>query len=157
MSRLFLLVPLAILSLEACSAPATVDREAIRATLRDIDGRYSKAALGKDRAAFVALYASDAVMYPPGDATITGLENIGKLADTFWADPAFAATFTPVAIEVSADGSMGYTLNAGALTSTGPDKKPATEHIRDFHVWRRAPDGGWKLAVDIWNAEPVKK
>jgi ketosteroid isomerase-like protein len=110
---------------------------------------------GKDRAAFEAFYSADAVMYPPGDATITGLDGIGKLAAAFWADPAFAGTFTPVNVEVSVDGSMGFTLNTAALTSTGPNKKPVTERIRDFHVWRRAPDGAWKLVVDIWNAEPA--
>ena len=49
---------------------------------------------------------------------------------------------------------MGYTLNAADLSYTGPDGKPLTEHLRDFHLWRKQPDGSWKLSIDIWNAEP---
>jgi len=141
-------------ALSACASQAVVDIEAARAALRDADSRYSKAVVGKDRAALVASYAADAVVYPHGEATVTGLDGIGNMADTFWRDPAFAASFRPIAVEVAADGTMGYTLNAADLTITGPDGKPTTERLRDFHVWRRQPDGSWKLAVDIWNAEP---
>jgi uncharacterized protein (TIGR02246 family) len=141
-------------ALAACTSQPAVDIEAARAALRDADSRYSQAAVGKDRAAFVAFYAPDAVMYPPGEATVSGLDGIGKLADTFWRDPAFAGSFRPIAVEVANDGTMGYTLNAAELTVTGPDGKPTTERLRDFHIWRRQPDGSWKLTVDIWNAEP---
>ena len=28
------------------------------------------------------------------------------------------------------------------------------EHVRGIHVYRRQPDGSWRIAQDIWNAEP---
>lgn len=150
-------LPLQILALAAvvvgCARQAPVDTDAARTTLREADAQYTKAALGKDRAAFVGFYAADAVMYPPGESTATGLDAVGNVADAFWRDPAFGGSFRPIVVGVSADGTMGYTLNAAELSVTGSDGKPATERLRDFHLWHRRADGSWKLVMDIWNSE----
>lgn len=138
----------------ACNTPAPVNSDAALASLRRADSTYTRAGLAKDRATFVSLYAPDAVMFPPGAPTVSGTDAIGTFIDGFLKDPAFAGAFRPVDVQVSIDGTMGYTLNAADLTYTGPDGKPLTEHLRDFHVWRRTSDGTWKLAIDIWNAEP---
>jgi uncharacterized protein (TIGR02246 family) len=137
----------------ACTMRGAGDPEAAAASLRDADSRYSQAILGRDRAVLVAFYADDAASYPPAEATVTTLEGIVDMADAFWADPAFAASFKLVVIEVSDDGSMGYTLNALDLVATGPDGNPHPERMRDFHVWRKQADGSWKIAIDIWNSE----
>ena len=147
---LFPLLALAV----ACSQPAPVNTDAALASLRQADSAYTRAGAAKDRAAFVGAYATDGVIYPPEAPTVSGADAIGKFVDGFLADPAFVVVFRPIDIQVSADGTMGYTLNSGDLTYTGPDKKPITEHVRDFHVWRRQADGSWKLSIDIWNPEP---
>ena len=134
--------------------PPQVDLEAARASLRAADSGYSQTVSGKNLEAFVALYEPGATMYPPAEAMAQGTDAIRALGDAFLKDPAFAATFTPVAVEVSASGDMGYTLNTADITVTGPAGRPATERIRDFHLWRRQADGSWKVVVDIWNAEP---
>lgn len=138
----------------ACARPPAVDTVGALLALRQADSAYTRAGAAKDRAAFVGLYAPDAIMYPPAEASVTGLDAIGKFVDTFLKDSAFAAVFTPVAVDVSTDGTMGYTLNAADLSYTGPQGKPVTEHIRDLHVWRKQADGSWKLLIDIWNAQP---
>ena len=140
--------------LSACATPPAPDTEGARAALRQADSAYARTGAAKDRAAFVGLYAADAVMYPPAAETVTGVEAIGKFLDAFLADSAFAGVFHPMSVDVSTDGTMGYTLNAAELSYTGPDGKPLTEHLRDFHVWRREANGEWKLLIDIWNAEP---
>jgi ketosteroid isomerase-like protein len=154
--RSCLLVGPFLLSLIGCAPQAAApDLEQARASLREADALYGKAGSTKSQADFVAFYATDAVVYPPGAAAVSGLPAISAFLDGFFKDPAFAANFQPAVVDVSADGSMGTTLSIADITITGPDGKPATEHIRDFHVWRRQQDGSWKLWVDIWNAEPV--
>lgn len=103
----------------------------------------------------MALYEPGATMYPPAQAAARGTEAIRGLIDAFLRDPAFAITFTPVAVDVSTDGEMGYTLNTAVITATGLDGKPATERIRDFQLWRKQADGSWKIVVDLWNDEPA--
>jgi ketosteroid isomerase-like protein len=94
-------------------------------------------------------------MYPPAEPTVTGADAIGTYVDGFFSDTAFAVVFRPMDIQVSDDGTLGYTLNSADLSFTGPDGRLVTEHIRDFHVWRRQADGSWRLAIDIWNIEPA--
>jgi uncharacterized protein (TIGR02246 family) len=145
---------LLIVALAAACAPRPADLEAARAALRAADSGYSQVAVAKNVDAFVALYEAGATMYPPGEATAQGTDAIRAVVETFLKDPAFAVTFTPVVVDVAAGGDLGYTLNTAAITATGPDGKPATERIRDFHVWRKQADGSWKIVIDIWNAEP---
>jgi len=149
----FLVVPF-LFSLIGCARQPATDLEGARTSLREADARYGKAGMAKNQVDFLDFYASDAVVYPPGASTVSGLPAISAFMDAVFKDTAFAASFQPAAVDVSADGSMGTTLAIADLTTTGPDGKPVTEHLRDFHVWRRQPDGSWKLSVDIWNAAP---
>ncbi len=130
-----------------------VDSAAAKAALQATDRQYAELAKTKNLDAFVAFYTSDATMYPPGSAAATGLDAIRAVGNSFLSDPAFAGTFRAVTADVSSSGDLGYTLDAAELTATGPDGKPATERLRDFHLWRRQADGSWKIVVDIWNAE----
>ena len=138
----------------SCSRQTSVDVAAERAALRDADNRYSQNGSAKAADAFLGLYASDAAMYVPEGPIVKGLDSIRSFLDPIFKDPAFVIKFTPVTVEVSQGGDIGYTLNFVQLTSTGPNSKPMTEHVRDFHLWRKQVDGSWKVVVDIWNAEP---
>lgn len=134
--------------------PAPVDTGAAQNALREADASYSKAGNARDLDGFMAHYASDAVGYPPNEPTVTGVDALRAYLGKFFQDSAFAATFRPVSIEVSSDGTMGYTLNTVELRATGPDGQPASQRVRDLHVWRKQADGSWKLVIDLWNVEP---
>ena len=157
MSKPLPLLGAIVFMISASCSPAAppVDVEAERAALTEADSRYGSTAATRDLETFLAFYASDAAMYPPEGATVTGLDNIRSFAGAFFADPAFSATFRSLAVEVSQDGDMGYTLSTGDLAYTGPDGNLIAERIRDFHVWRKQADGTWKIVVDIWNLEPA--
>jgi len=145
----------ALATVLACApAPAPpVDTGAALAALREADAAYSRAGVARDLEAFMAAYTTDAVAYPPNEATVSGADAIRGYIGRFFQDTAFSITFQPVSAEISTDGTMGYTLNTGDLRATGPDGKPMAERMRDFHVWRKQADGSWKLALDIWNVE----
>jgi uncharacterized protein (TIGR02246 family) len=142
-----------ISSLAGCGSQSSSNADAARASLRDADANYGKVGTAKNKEAFMALYTADAVAYPPGEATVSGSTGISTFIDAIFKDPAFVGRFDPAIVDVSADGTMGTTLAHAEVTTTGPDGKPVTERLRDFHVWRRQPDGSWKITVDIWNAE----
>ena len=84
----------------ACAPPPAVDTDAARTALRQADSAYTRAGAAKDRAAFVGLYAPDAVMYPPAAAAVTGRDAIGSFVDGFLRDAAFAAAFRPLVVDV---------------------------------------------------------
>ena len=151
MSRI--LAPVAALIAAASGCAPTVDLAEARAALEQSDARYSEAAQGKDVDAWVSMYTSDATMYPPGLATISGIDAIRDFGTEFTSMPGFAASFRPVEVDVGDGGDLGYTLNEFVITFTGPEGQPVTEQGRDFHVWRRQADGAWKVVIDIWNSD----
>jgi uncharacterized protein (TIGR02246 family) len=146
---------LVLVGMVSCARQPSVDVAAERAALTEADSRYSQATSTKDADAFVGFYAQDGAMYPPEGSVVKGPDSIRDFVGPFFEDPGFAAKFTPLAVEVSQGGDMGYSFNLLELTATGPTGETVTEHLRDFHLWHKQADGSWKLVVDIWNAEPA--
>lgn len=132
-----------------------VDLDAERAALRAADSLYTRLATAKDAEGVSELYTTDATIYPPAGPTVRGIDGVREFAAEFTAIPGLAMSFRPLVIEVSRDGDMGYTINAVEITVFDEAGNPVTELTRDFHLWRKQDDGNWKVAVDIWNAEPA--
>ncbi|MBI4408233.1 MAG: DUF4440 domain-containing protein [Gemmatimonadetes bacterium] len=150
MKGLSLLLAVPVAAGTAC-APR-VDLDAERAALRQADSAYSAAVQSKSLDAIVALYTGDAVMYPPNGPTVSGIEGVRQYATNMLDTPGLAIAFTPVDVQVSGTGAMGYTINHARVTVTDPTGTTVSEEIRDFHVWRQEADGRWKVVVDIWNS-----
>ncbi len=151
---IFSVVLLGLLGIVSCTRQTPVDVSAERDALREADTRYSETLSRKDTDAFSGFYAPDGAMYPPEGSVVKGPDSIRSFVGPFFKDPAFASKFTPLTVEVSQGGDMGYTFNLLELTATRPNGEPGTERLRDFHLWRKQADGSWKIMVDIWNAEP---
>ena len=150
-THFLVVIPALVLSTACQRQPAPPDVGAAKAALETADRQYSEATLGKNLDAFIGFYTADASMHAATIPTATGQDAIRAVASSFFQDPAFAGTINSELVEVSADGSTGYTFNTGVLTATGPDGKPMKEQLRDFHLWRRQADGSWKIVLDIWN------
>jgi ketosteroid isomerase-like protein len=63
-------------------------------------------------------------------------------------DPNFHLTWAPSRIDVSADGTMGYTWGGYDYTGSGKDGKPATDKGLYLTIWKRVAGGGWKVVFD---------
>ncbi|HWP36018.1 MAG TPA: DUF4440 domain-containing protein [Gemmatimonadales bacterium] len=146
-----LLVPAVLIASAAC-APR-VDTAAELEALRQADAQYSQAAAAMNIDAFVGFYAPNATLYAPNMAPMSGTEAIRGFATQMSSMGGFSAVFHPTAAEVGSGGDIGYTLSHYVVTTNGPDGKPVTEKGPDFHLWKKQPDGSWKIIVDIWNSE----
>lgn len=140
-----------VLLAEGC-APPPVDREAELAALRQAATAYHDAATAKDAARVVALYDEGVVMVPPNGDLVEGLQGVRGYRFGFITTPGVELRFEIVRAEVSASGDMGWTLAIGEITIHRPEGPPASDRVRDFHVWKKQADGSWKVAVDIWNS-----
>ncbi len=91
------------------------------------------------------LYADDkAVIRRGNDSLITGRENIRE----YYQNPRFKnfdLSWAPDFVEVSEDGTLGYTFGKYFLKINGD----STEYKGVFHtVWKRQADGSWKYVWD---------
>lgn len=142
--------------LSACGTPEAVDIPAEREALRAAAAAYHAAAEARDTSGLAGLYSDAAVVLPPGEAAAAGMAAVREFVTEFAATPGFAVSVddTDMTVDVGAGGDMGYTLANVKVSVTGTDGAPVEQSFRDFHLWEKQ-DGEWRLAVDIWNSEPV--
>ncbi len=138
----------------ACQRRAVVDtrREDERA-IRAADATCLKAAQVKDVDRAVSCYADDASWLPPNAPIANGKEAIRAGWAQLLASPGFAIDWQITKLDISRAGDLAYTLYAYQLTMRGPDAKPLTDRGKDMAVWKKQPDGSWKIAADTFNSD----
>jgi uncharacterized protein (TIGR02246 family) len=151
--RLFTFAPLSVL-LGCAAQPNPADAAA---TLRSADSAYSAGLRAMDVPGLVALYAPDAVMYPPGGANVVGIDAVREYVKEFAATPGLKMNAERQTIVVSQSGDLGYVINWVQMTAVDAKGKPMAERFRDIHLWRRDASGQWKVVVDFWNVLPADR
>lgn len=87
---------------------------------------------------------------------ITGHAAVRDNMASFFADPANELWWEPDTARVSEGGNLGATSGRWRLTRKRADG--SIEHTtvgRYFDVWRKLPDGSWKLLYDIGEPDAV--
>ena len=144
-SRCVLILALAwVTSAAACGPSVNVEQE--RNALLALDREWSQTT--KDMNKFVSFYAPDATLHPQGMPSATGSAAIMDAFMKISSAPGFSLQWTPVRAEVSAAGDVGYTVGTYEASMSG-----ATEKGKYVEVWKKQPNGTWKVAEDIFNAD----
>jgi len=104
----------------------------------------------------VALFSDDSVIMPPNDTDVYGCEEIRA-----WWEEYFEFFIVKSAVEseeeVTVAGDQAF-VRASFSATIVPKAGGPTIHdeIRSLTVWRRQPDGTWKISHQIWNStKPV--
>ena len=143
-------VAAAALALSACSrAP---DLDAARAAIRQAEVDFAAASKARGADAWAEVFADSGVQMAPGH------NYVGKAAVRAAEAPDFADTtrllsWQPTSVEVSASSDLGYTIGRWQL---GPRADgPAMLQGSYVTIWRKQPDGSWKVVLDAGNADPA--
>lgn len=101
-------------------------------------------------AAFERYLADDAIQLPADREVVTGRASI---VDGLRAlDDGWVLDWTPVHAELAQDASMAYTWGRWELYRA---ENPGTKILGKYlNVWRRGPDGRWRVIADIGNERP---
>lgn len=94
---------------------------------------------------------TDDVLYlHPGAPVMRGRATVRAFLAAQPAQPGSLVGWQPVRGQVSADGSVGYTLGFTAQSEpSSPGTAPALRFGRYLTYWRRGADGGWKAAATV--------
>ena len=102
--------------------------------------------------AFASWFADDAVTLSNGKPPVVGRAAIAAAAT--WTPQQYQLNWTPEGARLSPGGDMGFTWGhyegvskdreGGAVKTTG----------RYMTVWKKQPDGSWKVALDASNEAP---
>ena len=97
-----------------------------------------------------AVYTDDAILLPPNTAEVRGRDAIQKFLQGF---PKMTV-FKERVEEISGDANLAYPQGTYE-TSFVPKgaKTPVNEKGKVLGVWRKQPDGSWRVTRVIWNSD----
>ena len=138
------------------TAPAPEPKRDVAADITAIKAlgeQFTVAYNSMDAAAMAATYADDAILMDQGQAPVEG-----KQAIQAWYEGMFKATvgkivitvaFTPLETQVAGD----WAYQRGNYTSTMTPKsgKPMEISFKFLTIYKRQPDGSWKIYRDMSN------
>ena len=144
-----ILILLAQASLNAGVAPAADTQAALMKADADFDAQVAAGGIES----WVANFAEDGIMFRAG-SIVQGKSAIRELMGPVFATPGTSLRWKPVAADVAASGDLGYTYGTYESTSPGADGKPVVRTGMYVTIWKKQPDGSWKVVVDLGSANP---
>jgi ketosteroid isomerase-like protein len=120
--------------------------------LMELEGRFSRAVASEGGKAFSTWFADDAVTLNNGRPAVLGRANISAQAQ--WDPKDYQLTWTPQGAQMGPSNDMGFTWGHYEGHSKDHNGNPVVISGRYFTVWKKMPDGNWKVAMDASANEP---
>ncbi len=151
MKTLFSIVAtLLVLAISGC-APQ-VDTMADQAALGNVAEQYSAACGTGDAVALTALFTDDAVWMPPNQPAKVGKEVIEEQYRALFDQLTCELELNQEEIAVAGDWAFDRTTYTVTL-SPKTEGEPVKDRGKYINIYRRQPDGSWKIATHIWNSD----
>ena len=130
----------------AQAAGATASTSSLEAELHAVNRAMEAAFNRGDLLAVARFYADDALMLGPGGERVSGRRDI----DRYWTGVANPRSWKLEAFDIGGGSSEAYQYGRSTLVTVGRDGSERTS-VTDFVViWKRGPDGRWRIALDMW-------
>jgi len=121
--------------------------------LYDLEARFAKDVLKRGGAAFADWFAEDGVALGNGQPAKVGRVAIAKSAA--WSPKAYQLIWTPTDALMGPSGDMGYTWGHFEGHSKDANGNPVVTSGRYMTIWRKQPNGQWKVILDAGANEPA--
>jgi ketosteroid isomerase-like protein len=140
-------------------APTTTNNPLAQPTLSpgvllllELEGRFSKAVAAGGGKVFSSWFADDAVTLNNGKPAVLGRMAIAAQAQ--WDPKTYQLTWIPQGAQMGPSNDMGFTWGHYEGHSKDKNGEPVVISGRYFTVWKKMPDGSWKVALDASSDEP---
>jgi ketosteroid isomerase-like protein len=125
--------------------------------IRDADAATLKAAQANDVNGAVANYADNADWLPPNAPMVHGRAAIRAGWAKLIGNPGSTIDWQINKVEIGRAGDLAYTIYTYQMSLDGRDGKPITDQGKDMAVWKKRPDGAWKMVADTFNSDLAVK
>ena len=150
---LTVVIAVVVVSGVSAKSPDAAERETLLRLDREFD---QKVAAGGGGAAWAGYFAENGSMLGKTNPPITGREAIQKTMDPVFANPDFSLRWKPTRAEILIPGDLGFTTGRYERRVKDKDGKVEVERGTYVSVWRKQPDGSWKIILDTGSADPAK-
>jgi ketosteroid isomerase-like protein len=138
----------ALLALASSLARAQVSElESAKRAIRIADLELAKAVADRSLQTFVSLLDEDAIFFGKGVAR--GKNAVSKAWLPFFTDRTLFLKWYPTQVEISSSGDLGYSIGEYERIGKDASGSPATVNGNYVSIWRKQPDGRWKIVLDI--------
>jgi ketosteroid isomerase-like protein len=120
--------------------------------LLELEGKFAQAVAVGGGKAFSSWFADDAVTLNNGKPAILGRAAIAAQAQ--WDPKTYQLTWTAQGAQMGPSNDMGFTWGHYEGRSKDKNGQPVVITGRYFTVWKKMPDGTWKVALDASADEP---
>lgn len=104
--------------------------------------------------AYFSFIGKDGIMMAPEQPLLKGHEKIRNVLKQFESLPGFNVKWVPQEAFVSNSGDLGYTIDKMVVSFDDEDGNTTNQFQKVVSIWKKNTEGDWKMAVDIWNADP---
>ena len=148
-----LVLALSVWFCSGCRQEAVDTRVQDERVIREADAATLKAAQAKDIDGAVANYAEDASWLPPNAPMVTGRAAIRAGWAKLLGSPGFNIDWQINKLEIARAGDLAYAIYTYELALVGANGTPINDHGKDLAVWKKQPDGTWKMVADTFNSD----
>ena len=141
---------LAAMCLAGCAQEAAPPPPADPAVLMEADRAFAEAVAQNGTEAWVSWFATDGAQIQPGTGEIMGHDAIRKLMAGL-DDPNLTLTWEPLRADIAASGDLGWTTGSYVSEVRAADGEVSRGQGRYVTIWRKQPDGSWKVVMDLGN------
>ena len=135
----------------AAEGAVTKKQAAAIEAIKKADLDFAAAAQARGLDGWMSYFAKDAVAFPAGKPFLTGLDKLREFYSGMFATPGFGISWKPVIADAAASGDLGYTIGVAEFTVRDKDGNPVKRPGKYLTVWKKQPDGSWKVAADLGN------
>lgn len=122
--------------------------------INDVRQRSRAAFLNGDADAYAAFFTDDTDFMPPGTLPLRGRAALRAWLQHIHEESAFSGGAMEILATVVV-GNLAWDLyTATTMVSPKVRGEATEERRRGMHIYRREPDGGWRIAQETWNVIP---
>lgn len=121
--------------------------------LMELEGRFAKDTAAGGGKAFASWFAPDALTLNNKHAPVIGKAHIAS--DANWDPKEYQLTWYPLGGQMGPSNDMGFTWGHYEGHSKDAHGQPVVISGRYITVWKKMPDGSWKVAMDASAEEPA--
>lgn len=151
---------LAALLATGCSVSMKTSRGAAAASAEDLkaaDRAFAAEVAREGTTAWLRWFDAHGMQLVPGQI-VRGDSARRALMTGLLDDPNLKLLWEPDTAVIAASGDIGYTIGHSQVRQTNPDGTVTVRSTgRYVTIWRRQPDGSWKVELDTGNTDPRPK
>ena len=121
--------------------------------LMQLDREFDKATAEKGVDGWVMYFAPNGSMLGDTSKPTTGLSEIRIAMEPAFNDSSFSLRWHPVKAEMTIPGVLGYTVGRWERLRKNKEGKLMKSIGSYTSVWKKQPDGSWKIVLDTGNQD----